>query len=101
MTEEKKPMTLEEKIFLVKINKYRASHLAIVDARVCRDCARRECTTVCPVKTYTWEGEGAGGEVKVSYENCFECGTCRIACPYDNITWENPPGGFGVEFRRG
>ncbi len=96
---EKKALTLEDKIFLVKINKYKTSHLVIRDQRVCRDCRRRECTYVCPVKTYTWEEEAR--EVKVAYENCYECGTCRLACPYENIGWEYPPGGFGVEFKFG
>lgn len=99
MAAQGKPLTLEEKIFLVKIAKYRESHLVIRDQRVCRDCRSRECTTVCPVKTYTWE-EGRG-EIAVAYENCYECGTCRLACPYENIGWEYPPGGYGVEFRYG
>ena len=94
-----KPLTLEDKINLVKIGKFRNSHLAIRDQRVCRDCAGRECTTVCPVKTYEWqEGEG---KMTVSYENCFECGTCRVACPFENIEWSHPPGGYGVTFKYG
>jgi ferredoxin like protein len=96
---ERKPLSLDDKIYLVKIAKYRTSHLAIRDQRVCRDCARRECVTVCPVGTYSWEAER--GAIHVAYENCFECGTCRIACPFENIGWENPPGGYGVEFRHG
>lgn len=99
MEEKKDSLNLEDKIFLVKINKYRDSHLVIKDQRVCRDCENRECTYICPVKTYTWEKENR--EVKVAYENCYECGTCRVSCPYENIRWEYPPGGFGVEFRYG
>ena len=92
----KKGLTLEDKINLVKLRPFRESHLAIRDQRICRDCVRRECTTVCPVKTYTWEdGER---KVVVSFENCFECGTCRLACPFENIEWKYPPGSFGVEF---
>jgi ferredoxin like protein len=96
---DRKTLSLEDKIFLVKIEKYRDSHLVIRDGRVCRDCAKRECTTVCPVGTYTWEE--AHGRIAVAYENCFECGTCRLACPWENIGWEYPPGGFGVGFRFG
>ena len=97
MDGKEKGLTLEDKIFLVKIEKFRESHLKILDQRVCRDCEKRECTNTCPVTTYTWEEDHIG----VAYENCYECGTCRLACPYDNISWEYPPGGFGVEFRYG
>lgn len=99
MNGENTVLTLEDKIFLVKINKYRKSHLVIRDIKVCRDCANRECAVCCPVGTYTWEEDSK--EMKVAYENCYECGTCRLACPYENIGWEYPPGGFGVEFRLG
>ena len=92
-------LTLEDKIFLVTSNKYRESHLLIRDQRVCRDCAGRECTTVCPVKTYEWNDDET--KLTVAYENCFECGTCRISCPYENIDWRCPPGGYGVVFRYG
>ncbi len=94
-----KTLTLDDKIFLVKIKHWKESHLTIRDERVCRECPKRECTTVCPVRTYTWE-EGLLA-LKVNHENCFECGTCRLACPYENIGWENPPGGFGVDFQLG
>ena len=94
-----KALTLDDKIYLVKIKHFKTSHLVIRDQRVCRDCAKRECTYACPVKTYTWE-EGVQ-QIKVNYENCFECGTCRLACPYENIGWEYPPGGYGVEFKMG
>jgi ferredoxin like protein len=92
-------LTLDDKIFLVTIKKYKDSHLVIRDQKVCLACKGKECTIACPVKTYTWEEELR--ETKVAYENCFECGTCRLACPYDNIEWKNPPGGFGVEFKLG
>lgn len=92
----KKSLKLEDKINLVTLRPFRDSHLVIHDQRVCRECTRRECTTVCPVKTYEWEEGDA--KIIVSFENCFECGTCRIACPFENIGWKYPPGGFGVQF---
>lgn len=96
---EKKGLTLEDKINLVTLRPFRDSHLTILDQRVCGDCKGRECTVVCPVKTYEWEERE--GRLIVSFENCFECGSCRLACPFDNIAWIYPPGGFGVEFRKG
>jgi ferredoxin like protein len=97
--ENNRTLSLEEKLFLVRIRKHRESHLVIGDSRVCRDCENRECIPACPAGTYTWEEDR--GEVNVAYENCLECGTCRIVCPYDNILWSYPPGGSGVELKHG
>ncbi len=92
-------LTLDDKIYLTTIKKYKDSHLTILDQRVCGMCAKKDCTIACPVKTYTWEEELK--ELKVAYENCFECGSCRLVCPYENIGWKYPPGGFGVQFKLG
>jgi ferredoxin like protein len=92
-------LSLEDKIGLVTLKSYKDSHLTIHDPRICRDCEGRPCVTACPVDTYEWDE--AQGRLIVSFENCFECGTCRLVCPYENIGWKYPPGGFGVEFRQG
>ena len=42
-----------------------------------------------------------GNKIIIGYENCLECGTCRLACPYENISWKYPRGGFGVKYRYG
>jgi len=52
--------------------------------------------TVCPAGGYSYrEDEG----LSVAYENCLECGSCKIVCEFDNIDWSYPPGGFGVVYR--
>ena len=62
-------------------------------------CAAKTCTTVCPAKVYEWEG--AHGKIIVNYENCIECGACRMLCPFDNINCEWPGGGMGVKYKYG
>ena len=58
-----------------------------------------DCTTVCPAKVYEWEADHK--KIVVNYENCIECGACRMLCPYDNIACEWPRGGFGVQYKLG
>ena len=41
------------------------------------------------------------GEIVVQYENCLECGACRIACPKHALKWEYPKGTKGVTFKQG
>ena len=57
------------------------------------------CTTVCPAKVYEWEG--AHKKIIVNYENCIECGACRMLCPFLNIDCDWPRGGFGVAYKYG
>ncbi|MBI5561654.1 MAG: 4Fe-4S dicluster domain-containing protein [Deltaproteobacteria bacterium] len=93
-----KPLTLSEKLFLVRFRVDSTSHLA-VNQEACKACADRACLTICPTEVYRWDG--AASAVTVSYEGCLECGTCRIACAKGALTWRNPSGGFGVCYRFG
>jgi ferredoxin like protein len=103
-----KLLTLEDRLFLVQFKTAETSHLALKDPGLCLRCPGRPCTTVCPAGTYSWVGEApdggseAGtGRLTVSYENCLECGACRISCPERNIAWAYPQGGAGVVYRYG
>ncbi len=60
-------------------------------------CEKNWCTHTCPADVYHWEGD----HIVVSYENCIECGACRMICPYDNICCVMPRGGFGVQYKYG
>ena len=62
-------------------------------------CDSKPCTTVCPAKVYEWEADHK--KVIVNYENCIECGACRMLCPFDNIKCVWPKGGFGVKYKFG
>jgi len=92
-------MRIEDKLFKVKFkaDAHEFCHLKIKDQAVCLKCEFKPCTTFCPAAVYKWEGN----KITVGYENCLECGSCRIACPYFNIEWEFPRGGFGVQYSKG
>lgn len=96
--EQRKP-TLEERLYANETRPDRCSHLEVRDPAACRACARRECVTVCPSGTYRWEAEH--GRLAVQFENCLECGTCRVVCPHGNIAWRFPMGGRGICYRYG
>jgi ferredoxin like protein len=95
--------TVEAKLGLLEFKKAPQSHIHIKDSSPASPCATRcpekTCARVCPAKVYEWdEGRKA---VLVAYENCIECGACRMLCPFDNIDCDWPPGGFGVKYRYG
>ncbi|MBF0521974.1 MAG: 4Fe-4S dicluster domain-containing protein [Candidatus Omnitrophica bacterium] len=89
-------LSLDDKLFLVKTKKDAASHIKI-NKKVCKHCEHKMCLVVCPAKTY----EEKSGAIEASYENCLECGSCRVVCTDGAIVWENPRGGFGVTFING
>ena len=53
----------------------------------------------CPATVYDWNAPQK--KIIVSYENCIECGACRMLCPFDNIKCHWPRGGFGVQYKFG
>jgi len=96
---EPKKLTLEDKLFTVKYNAAKETHIK-VDNEICKKCTtNRICLTICPAKVY--ELEEGHTEVHVSFENCLECGTCRVACTDNAIDWRCPQGGMGVCYRFG
>lgn len=86
---------------LVKFRPDHASHLSIIDPRICMDrCREKFCTHTCPAQVYRWEEDESA--ISVAFEGCLECGTCRSGgCPYDNIEMRYPRGGYGVRYRFG
>ncbi|MCL5958290.1 MAG: 4Fe-4S dicluster domain-containing protein [Chloroflexi bacterium] len=91
---------IEDKLFLVKFKPDHEPHLAIISQDVCRTkCSNRPCTFFCPARVYEWEESDA--KMTVGFENCLECGACRIGCPHQNIDWRYPRGGVGVTYRYG
>lgn len=75
------------------------SHLKVKDTQACRRCIRKPCIARCCAEVYRWREEDE--VLEVAYENCLECGVCKIVCPYDNIDWSYPRGGFGVVYKYG
>ena len=95
--------TVETKLGHLEWKKSPQAHITIRNAGEDSPCVTRckdkPCTTVCPAKVYEWEP--ARKKIVVNYENCIECGACRMLCPFDNIACEWPNGGFGVKYKYG
>jgi ferredoxin like protein len=96
-----KPVNVDDKLGLVT---YKAdhsnAHIKLKSDSPCqKNCESKPCTTVCPAKVYVWEESQK--KIILSYENCIECGACRMLCPLDNIECHWPRGGFGVQYKMG
>ena len=87
-------MRLEEKLYLLRHVVDEKSHITI-DEEACARCTDRVCLDICPANVYSY----VEPRVFIAYENCVECGTCRIACPF--VEWVNPKGGAGISYRYG
>ena len=95
--------TVEAKLGTVDWKKSPNTHITLKNAGADSPCAttcnHKPCTTVCPAKVYEWEADHK--KVIVNYENCIECGACRMLCPFDNIQCDWPEGGMGVKYKYG
>lgn len=91
---------IEDKLYLVRFKPDHEPHLVIIDQETCKSkCQGRPCTFFCPARVYEWEE--ANEKITVGFENCLECGACRIGCPQQNIEWRYPRGGYGVAIKYG
>ena len=78
---DEKNVNIDEKLGLLT---YKAdhsfAHIKIKDASetspCITKCEEKTCTKVCPARVYTYEE--AQKKVLVAYENCIECGACRM-----------------------
>jgi len=105
MSEVKKgSVNIDEKLGLLTYKNDHQSHIEIKNpdpqtSPCAIECKDKPCTTVCPARVYVWEE--ALKKIVVNYENCIECGACRMLCPFDNIACHWPRGGFGVQYKLG
>ena len=90
-------VSIEERLFTIRYRCDDETHLRIKDQSVCQTCGNKPCVTFCPAAVYTYRD----GKMHAAYENCVECGTCRIACSHQNIEWRYPKGGFGIAYKFG
>ncbi len=95
--ENERTLTVEERLYADETRPDRVSHLEIADPRTCPACEGKDCTVVCPSKTYRWAEDE--GRITVSFENCLECGTCDVICDKKAVDWTYPRGGYGVFYR--
>lgn len=91
-------MTLDDKLFTLKYRPDDVSHLR-PDLEKCKECVSKVCTTICPAKVYEWSE--AEDKLIINFENCLECGACRIVCEKKCLEWEYPKGTKGVTFKNG
>nr|WP_197970097.1 4Fe-4S dicluster domain-containing protein [Paenibacillus sp. URB8-2] len=90
---------ITDRLFTIRYKCDETSHLKIKNERLCMDCSTKSCTFICPSDVYEWNDEQK--RPTISFENCLECGTCRIACPSENIDWTYMRGGYGIAYRYG
>lgn len=91
-------MNINEKLSTLKYNKDTESHLTI-DNDICLKCEKKFCTYICPADVYEWNEETKS--MTIRYENCLECGACKIACEQKNIEWKYPNAQYGVKYKNG
>lgn len=96
MENEDNKKSIQDKLANIKYNCDSTSHL-ILDKEKCLVCKEKVCTFICPANVY--EQDSITGNINVQYENCLECGACRIACPKEAIEWKYPKATYGVVFK--
>ena len=88
---------IQNKLNNVKYNCDGETHLKVVNKAKCLKCQNKPCTYICPANVYEFDENTR--EIVVQYENCMECGACKIVCPYGNIEWCYPKSGCGVIYK--
>lgn len=91
-------MNLDDKLNKLKYNCDTVSHLKPYPAD-CLECKSKICCTICPAGVYEWDETNK--KLIINFENCLECGACKIVCEKKCIKWEYPRSGKGVTFRHG
>ena len=86
-------MNIDELLSKTKYNPDKVSHL-VPNQEKCRVCTNRVCEIICPAGVYSWDENG--NKLLVNFENCLECGACKIACTQACIDWKYPDGAKGV-----
>lgn len=91
-------MSIDDRLSKVKYVTDETSHLK-VNTELCKNCKSKPCTFICPAGVYEWNEDE--NKLIVNYENCLECGACRIACEKKCIEWHYPKGTCGVTYKFG
>jgi ferredoxin like protein len=89
--------TIEEKLYVTKFCPDTESHIK-TNPDNCLICKNKECTKFCPANVFQWSE--IENELIIAYENCLECGACKIGCPYEAIAYDHPKVNHGVNFSR-
>lgn len=89
---------IDEKLSTIKSTSDEKSHLEPDDS-YCRRCESKSCLYVCPANVYEWDTSEQ--KLIIRYENCLECGACRIACDTHTLVWKYPSSNFGITYKQG
>jgi len=92
----KMPDHIDDKLFTLKYNCDKETHLK-PNQDDCKACKDKPCTYCCPANVYSWDEDQ--NKNLVGFENCLECGACRIVCPAQTLDWKYPKSGYGVFFK--
>ncbi len=60
------------------------------------DLSVKALTRLCPMRCYVLEEN----KLVFHYEECVECGLCRVLSDPASLKWEHPRGGKGIIYRR-
>lgn len=85
--------TIQEKLYGITFCPNTESHIK-TNPGICSICKGKECTKFCPAEVFAWSA--VDDELIVAYENCLECGVCKMGCPYEAIEYNHPKAGFGI-----
>ena len=88
--------SIDDKLFSVKTKSSDKSHL-VAELQKCKKCNERCCLHICPANVYSWNEKE--NTLEIAYENCLECGACRIACPNKALIWNYPESGCGITYK--
>ena len=92
-------MRVEEKLGADKFNTDKDKPHIIIDQHPKNRAALRDLVNACPAGLYH---ENADGSARLDYEECLECGTCRVLASGTVVEqWNYPEGSMGVEYRYG
>lgn len=92
------PKNIDDKLAKVKTKTDKNSHL-LPDVKACKNCENKSCIYVCPAGVYEWSVQNQ--EIIVKFENCLECGACRIACDSQTLKWSYPKSQYGITYKKG
>jgi len=87
-------VSLDDKLYTVRRKSLKESHITL-NEQLCKECPKRVCTYICPAEVYVWNETES--RIDIRYENCLECGACRVVC--DGIEWSNPAWGAGIAYK--
>ncbi|MCL2782858.1 MAG: 4Fe-4S dicluster domain-containing protein [Propionibacteriaceae bacterium] len=92
-------MRVEEKLGADKFDADKDNPHIIVVQHAENIADLRRLVQACPAGLYH---EVEGGDVRLDFEECLECGTCRVLGLGNVVTqWQYPEGAMGVEYRYG